>query len=165
MTSTTPTIGFVGLGHMGGAMAARLLAAGYPVHGMNRTRRRAEELIGQGLEWHDTPREVAEAADIVITSVPDDQALNLAAAGPDGIVAGLSAGTTWVDVSTVSPAASREMAARVRAVGATMLDAPVSGSVPQVRSGTLTIMVGGDSDAYDRVEPTLRALGTPTHIG
>jgi 3-hydroxyisobutyrate dehydrogenase-like beta-hydroxyacid dehydrogenase len=165
MGTTTPTVGFVGLGHMGGSMAARLLAAGYPVHGMNRTRRRAEELIAHGLQWHDTPREVAEAADVVLTSVPDDEALNVAAAGPDGILAGLTPGTTWVDVSTVSPAVSREMAERVRAAGATMLDAPVSGSVPQVRTGSLTIMVGGDADAYDRIEPVLRELGTPTHIG
>jgi 3-hydroxyisobutyrate dehydrogenase-like beta-hydroxyacid dehydrogenase len=165
MDTTTPTLGFVGLGHMGGSMAARLLSAGYPVHGMNRTRRRAEELIAHGLQWHDTPREVAEAVDVVLTSVPDDEALNVAAAGPDGILAGLTAGMTWVDVSTVSPAVSREMAARVRAAGATMLDAPVSGSVPQVRAGTLTIMVGGDADAYERVEPVLRELGTPRHIG
>jgi 3-hydroxyisobutyrate dehydrogenase-like beta-hydroxyacid dehydrogenase len=165
MATTTPTIGFVGLGHMGGSMAARLLAAGYPVHGMNRTRRRAEELIAHGLQWHDTPREVAAAADVVLTSVPDDEALHVAAGGPDGILAGLTAGTTWVDVSTVSPKASREMAARVRAAGAAMLDAPVSGSVPQVRAGTLTIMVGGDADAYGRVEPILRELGTSRHIG
>jgi 3-hydroxyisobutyrate dehydrogenase-like beta-hydroxyacid dehydrogenase len=165
MTTATPTIGFVGLGHMGGSMAARLLAAGYAVHGMNRTRRRAEDLIAHGLRWHATPREVATAADVVLTSVPDDEALNVAAAGPDGLLAGLTPGTTWVDVSTVSPTASREMAARVRAVGATMLDAPVSGSVPQVRSGSLTIMVGGDADTYDRVEPVLRELGTPRHIG
>jgi 3-hydroxyisobutyrate dehydrogenase-like beta-hydroxyacid dehydrogenase len=150
---------------MGGSMAARLLAAGYPVHGMNRTRRRAEELIAHGLHWHDTPREVAAATDVVLTSVPDDEALHVAAGGPDGILAGLTAGTTWVDVSTVSPKASREMAARVRAAGATMLDAPVSGSVPQVRAGTLTILVGGDADAYGRVEPVLRELGTPRHIG
>jgi 3-hydroxyisobutyrate dehydrogenase-like beta-hydroxyacid dehydrogenase len=165
MAARTPTIGFVGLGHMGGSMAARLLAAGYPVHGMNRTRRRAEELIARGLAWHDTPRGVAEAVDLILTSVPDDEALNVAAAGPDGIVAGLTARTTWVDVSTVSPTVSREMAARVREVGAAMLDAPVSGSVPQVRTGTLTIMVGGDADAYSRVEPVLRELGTPRHIG
>jgi 3-hydroxyisobutyrate dehydrogenase-like beta-hydroxyacid dehydrogenase len=165
MATTNPTIGFVGLGHMGGAMAARLLAAGYAVHGMNRTRRRAEELIAQGLQWHDTPREVAAAADIVLTSVPDDDALHVAAGGPDGILAGLTARTTWVDVSTVSPTASRELAARVRAAGATMLDAPVSGSVPQVRAGTLTIMVGGDPDAYARVEPVLCELGAPRHVG
>ena len=165
METSTPTIGFVGLGHMGGSMAARLLAAGYPVHGMSRTRRRAEDLIAHGLQWHDTPREVAAAADVVLTSVPDDDALHVAAGGPDGILAGLTAGMTWVDVSTVSPTASREMAAQVRAAGATMLDAPVSGSVPQVRAGTLTIMVGGDADAYSRVEPVLRELGTSRHIG
>ncbi|MCW2705839.1 MAG: hypothetical protein JWQ37_3834 [Blastococcus sp.] len=165
METSTPTIGFVGLGHMGGSMAARLLAAGYPVHGMNRTRRRAEDLIAHGLQWHDTPREVAAAADVVLTSVPDDDALHVAAGGPDGILAGLTAGMTWVDVSTVSPTVSREMAAQVRAAGATMLDAPVSGSVPQVRAGTLTIMVGGDADAYSRVEPVLRELGTSRHIG
>jgi 3-hydroxyisobutyrate dehydrogenase-like beta-hydroxyacid dehydrogenase len=165
MTTATPTIGFVGLGHMGASMATRLLDAGYPVHGMNRTRRRAEHLIAHGLQWHETPREVAEAVDLILTSVPDDEALNVAAAGPDGILAGLTTGTTWVDVSTVSPTASREMAERVRAVGAVMLDAPVSGSVPQVRTGTLTIMVGGDADAYSHVEPVLRELGTPRHIG
>jgi 3-hydroxyisobutyrate dehydrogenase-like beta-hydroxyacid dehydrogenase len=165
MTTATPTIGVVGLGHMGGAMAARLLAAGYAVHGMNRTRRRAEELIAGGLQWHDTPCEVAAASDVLLTSLPDDNALAGAASGPAGILTGLSARTTWVDLSTVSPAASREMAVRVRAAGATMLDAPVSGSVPQVRAGTLTIMVGGDAAAYDRVEPVLRELGTPTHVG
>jgi 3-hydroxyisobutyrate dehydrogenase-like beta-hydroxyacid dehydrogenase len=132
---------------------------------MNRTRRRAEDLIAHGLQWHDTPREVADAADVVLTSVPDDDALQVAAVGPDGILAGLAAGTTWVDVSTVSPTVSREMAARARAAGATMLDAPVSGSVPQVRAGTLTIMVGGDADAYDRVEPVLRELGPCRHVG
>ena len=83
----------------------------------------------------------------------------------DGILAGLAAEKIWVDMSTVSPRASRGLAERVRALGAAMLDAPVSGSVPQVQTGTLTIMVGGDKDAYARVEPLLRELGTPTHIG
>jgi 3-hydroxyisobutyrate dehydrogenase-like beta-hydroxyacid dehydrogenase len=164
-TATRPTIGVVGLGHMGGAMAARLLAAGYPVHGTNRTRRRAEELIAHGLQWHDTPRGVAEAADIVVTSLPDDDTLRAAASGPEGVLSGLRAGTAWLEMSTVSPAVSQELAARVRTTGAALLDAPVSGSVPQVRAGTLTIMVGGDADAYDRVEPVLRELGTPTHVG
>jgi 3-hydroxyisobutyrate dehydrogenase-like beta-hydroxyacid dehydrogenase len=164
-TVTRPTIGFVGLGHMGGAMASRLLAAGHPVHGMNRTRRRAEELIAHGLHWHDTPRGVAEAADIVVTSLPDDDTLHSAASGPDGVLTGLRAGTVWLEMSTVSPAASRELAACVRKGGAFLLDAPVSGSVPQVRAGTLTIMVGGDADAYARVVPVLRELGTPRHVG
>jgi 3-hydroxyisobutyrate dehydrogenase-like beta-hydroxyacid dehydrogenase len=164
-TATATKIGFVGLGNMGGNMAARFLAAGYPVYGEEQSREDADELVHEGLEWRDTPREVAEAADIVFTSVPDDSVLELVASGPDGILTGLTAEKIWVDVSTVSPAASRELAERVRALGATMLDAPVSGSVPQVQSGTLTIMVGGDEQAYARVEPILRELGTPTRIG
>jgi 3-hydroxyisobutyrate dehydrogenase-like beta-hydroxyacid dehydrogenase len=164
-TNTTTSIGFVGLGHMGGNMAARFLAAGYSVYGEERNREHADELVHDGLQWRDTPREVAEAADIVITSVPDDGVLEVVASGPNGILAGLAAEKIWVDMSTVSPRASRELAERVRAVGATMLDAPVSGSVPQVQSGTLTIMVGGDKAAYARVEPLLRELGTPRHVG
>jgi 3-hydroxyisobutyrate dehydrogenase-like beta-hydroxyacid dehydrogenase len=164
-TTTTTSIGFVGLGNMGGNMAARFLAAGYSVYGEERHRGHADELVRAGLQWRKTPREVAEAADIVFTSVPDDDVLELVASGPDGILAGLSAEKIWVDMSTVSPGVSRELAERVRAVGAAMLDAPVSGSVPQVQAGTLTIMVGGDEQAYARVEPILRELGTPTHIG
>ena len=164
-TTTATRIGFVGLGNMGGSMAARFLAAGYPVYGEDQDRDRANGLMHDGLEWRRSPREVAEAADVVFTSVPDDSVLELVASGPDGILAGLAAGKIWVDMSTVSPNVSREIAKRVRAVDATMLDAPVSGSVPQVQAGTLTIMVGGDKQAYARVEPILRALGTPTHIG
>jgi 3-hydroxyisobutyrate dehydrogenase-like beta-hydroxyacid dehydrogenase len=164
-TSTTTRIGFVGLGHMGGNMAARFLAAGYPVYGEERNRAAAEELEHEGLEWRDTPREVAEAVDVLFTSLPDDRVLETVASGPDGILAGLAAGKIWVDVSTISPRASRELAERVRTLGAAMLDAPVSGSVPQVQAGTLTIMVGGDEQAYTRVEPLLRELGTPTRIG
>jgi len=164
-TTATTTIGFVGLGHMGGNMAARFLAAGYPVYGEAQNREQAQGLVHDGLRWCDTPREVAETAEIVFTSLPDDGVLEVVASGPDGILAGLGAGQIWVDMSTVSPRASRELAKRVHALGAAMLDAPVSGSVPQVQAGTLTIMVGGNEDAYTRVEPLLRALGTPTHIG
>jgi 3-hydroxyisobutyrate dehydrogenase-like beta-hydroxyacid dehydrogenase len=162
----TIRIGFVGLGHMGGNMAARFLAAGYTVYGEERIRERAQELVvHDGLRWCDTPREVAEAAEVLFTSLPDDDVLESVASGPDGILAGLAAPKIWVDMSTVSPGASRELAVRVRASGATMLDAPVSGSVPQVQAGTLTIMVGGDEQAYARVEPLLRELGSPRHIG
>jgi 3-hydroxyisobutyrate dehydrogenase-like beta-hydroxyacid dehydrogenase len=164
-TTTATKIGFVGLGHMGGNMAARFLAAGYTVYGESRDRGDAEELVHEGLRWRDTPREVAEAVDVLITSVPDDDVLESVASGRDGILAGLAAEKIWVDMSTVSPRASRELAERVRALGAAMLDAPVSGSVPQVQAGTLTIMVGGNKDAYGRVEPVLRELGTPTLIG
>jgi 3-hydroxyisobutyrate dehydrogenase-like beta-hydroxyacid dehydrogenase len=165
MAETTTKIGFVGLGHMGGNMAARFLAAGYTVYGEAQSREDAEHLAQEGLRWCDTPREVAEAADIVFTSLPDDRVLEEVAGGPDGILAGLSQAKVWVDVSTVSPRVSRELAGRAGDRGAAMLDAPVSGSVPQVRSGTLTIMVGGDEDAYRRVEPILRELGTTTHVG
>jgi 3-hydroxyisobutyrate dehydrogenase-like beta-hydroxyacid dehydrogenase len=163
--ATDMKIGFVGLGHMGGNMARRLLAAGYTVYGEERSREHSQSLVEEGLQWCDTPREVAEAADVVFTSVPDDEVLEQVASGPDGILAGLAAGKIWVDVSTVSPRVSRKLAERVQATGATMLDAPVSGSVPQVQSGTLTIMVGGDEQAYARVEPVLQELGTPTRIG
>ncbi len=161
----TVTLGFVGLGRMGGNMAGRLLDAGYPVYGETRSRARAEHLIDAGLRWCDTPRGVAEAAEIVFTSIPDDAALEEVASGPDGILAGLAPGKIWVEMSTVSPNASRELAERVGEHGAAMLDAPVSGSVPQVQARSLTIMVGGDQEAYRRVEPILRELGTPTRIG
>jgi len=159
------TLGFVGLGHMGGNMAVRFLGAGYTVYGETRHRGEVQELEREGLLWRDTPREIAEAADVVLTSVPNDGALEDVASGPDGILAGLGEGKVWVDVSTVSPQVSRDLAQQVRERGAAMLDAPVSGSVPQVQTGTLTIMVGGDEHAYTRVEPILRELGTPNHIG
>ena len=165
MTAARETLGFVGLGHMGGNMAARYLGAGYTVCGEARHKAGTEKLLRDGLRWRDTPRQVAESADIVFTSIPNDEVLRGVASGADGIIAGLEAGKTWVDMSTVSPRASREVAERVGETGAHMLDAPVSGSVPQVQSGTLTIMVGGDKQAYERVEPVLRELGTPTYIG
>jgi 3-hydroxyisobutyrate dehydrogenase-like beta-hydroxyacid dehydrogenase len=159
------TLGFVGLGHMGGNMAARFLAAGHTVYGESRHSGTAQDLVHAGLRWRDTPREIAESADVIFTSVPDDDVLESVAGGPDGILAGLDESKVWVDMSTVSPEVSRRVAEQARARGAVMLDAPVSGSVPQVLSGTLTIMVGGDEQAYARVEPLLRELGTPTHIG
>jgi 3-hydroxyisobutyrate dehydrogenase-like beta-hydroxyacid dehydrogenase len=165
MSTKTTKIGFVGLGHMGGNMAARFLAAGYTVCGESHDRGDADDLVHEGLQWLGTPREVAQAADVLITSVPNDDVLESVAAGPDGILAGITELKIWIDMSTVSPRASRELAERVRALGAAMLDAPVSGSVPQVQAGTLTIMVGGDKQAYGRVESILRELGTPTHIG
>jgi 3-hydroxyisobutyrate dehydrogenase-like beta-hydroxyacid dehydrogenase len=164
-TATRPRIGFVGLGNMGGNMAARFLAEGYTVYGEQRDRAAAQGLVQDGLQWRGTPREIADATDFVFTSLPDDGVLEAVAAGPDGVLAGLAREKIWVDVSTVSPRTSRALAERVRALGAAMLDAPVSGSVPQVQAGTLTIMVGGGETAYARAEPILRVLGTPTHIG
>ena len=142
-----------------------MVAAGYSVYGEARSRENAKQLVDQGLRWCDTPREVAQSVDVVFTSLPNDEVIEQVASGPDGILAGLSAGKTWVDVSTVSPGVSRKLAGEVREREAVMLDAAVSGSVPQVQTGTLTIMVGGDEDAYGRVEPVLRELGTPTRVG
>jgi 3-hydroxyisobutyrate dehydrogenase-like beta-hydroxyacid dehydrogenase len=161
------TIGFIGLGNMGGNMAARYLAAGHTVYGTARHRDRAQALVDQGLRWARTPREVADAVDVILTSLPNEEIVRSVASGADGILAGLGEGKVWADLSTISPRASRDLAERVRheGRGAQMLDTPVSGSVPQVKAGTLTIMVGGDADAYARVEPVLRLLGSPTHIG
>jgi 3-hydroxyisobutyrate dehydrogenase-like beta-hydroxyacid dehydrogenase len=158
-------IGFTGLGSMGAPIAGRLLD-GNQVYGTNRTQAKAEPLIERGLIWRDTPREVAAAADIVFSMVTDDAALTAITSGPDGILAGLRPGTVYVDMSTVSPRISRELAGRVQAAGAAMLDAPVSGSVPAAQSGTLSIMVGGTEEAFKKAEPLLRTLGsTVTYVG
>jgi 3-hydroxyisobutyrate dehydrogenase-like beta-hydroxyacid dehydrogenase len=158
-------VGFAGLGSMGAPLAARLLP-GNRVYGTNRTPAKAAPLIEQGLVWRDTPREVAEAADVVFSMVTDDDALAAITAGPDGILAGLRPGTLYVEMSTVSPQAGRDLAARVHARNATMIDAPVSGSVPAAESGTLAIMVGGPEPAFRAAEPLLRRLGsTVTHVG
>jgi 3-hydroxyisobutyrate dehydrogenase-like beta-hydroxyacid dehydrogenase len=160
------TIGFIGLGAMGSRIAARLIDAGHQLHGTNRTPEKAQPLIDRGMIREDTPREVAAAADVAFSMVSDDRALQAIADGPDGILAGLDAGKLYIDMSTVSPQASRGLSARVAEVGAQMLDAPVSGSIPQAEMGTLAIMVGGERDAFAAVEPLLRELGQAvTYIG
>ena len=153
------TIGLIGLGAMGSRIADRLLDAGHRVYATNRTAAKAQPLTERGLIWMSSPREVAAETDVVFSMVTDDAALEAISAGPQGLLAGLKAGQLYVDMSTVSPEASRRLAARVRACDAQMLDAPVSGSVPQAESGTLAIMVGGDRQAYAAVEPLLRELG------
>lgn len=161
-------IAVVGLGSMGAPIAGRLLdlQLDNQVYGTNRTRSKASKLIARGLRWRDTPREAAAAADVVISMVTDDAALAAVTEGPDGILAGLRPGSVYVDMSTVSPKTSRELAARVSAAGAAMLDAPVSGSVPAAESGSLAIMAGGPRGAFDAVEPLLRHLGgNVTHVG
>jgi 3-hydroxyisobutyrate dehydrogenase-like beta-hydroxyacid dehydrogenase len=160
------TVGFVGLGAMGSRIAGRLLDAGNELYGNNRTRAKAEPLIDRGLQWRDSPREVAAASDVLFSMVTDDAALEAIASGPDGILAALTEGKVYVDMSTVSPRASQQLAERVTSTGAQMLDAPVSGSIPQVESGTLAIFVGGSDPAFATVEPRLRELGQAvTHVG
>lgn len=160
------TLGFVGLGVMGGGIARRLLEAGHTVHGYNRTREKARPLETIGLVVEDTPRDAAEKADVVLSMVTNVKALRAVSEGPDGILAGLAPGKIWVDHSTASPAASRELAERVRELGADMVDAPVSGSVSTLEEGRLSIMVGGSHEAFARVEPILRDVGPKvTHVG
>jgi len=161
-----PRIGFIGLGAMGSRIAGRLLDAGHPVSATNRTAAKAQPLIERGVTWTSTAREVAASTDVVLSMVTDDDALDAIATGPDGLLAGVRAGQVYVDMSTVSPQASRQLAERVAALGAHMLDAPVSGSIPQAESGTLAIMVGGDPHAFAAIEPLLRELGRAvTHVG
>jgi 3-hydroxyisobutyrate dehydrogenase-like beta-hydroxyacid dehydrogenase len=151
---------------MGSRIAGRLLDAGNELYGTNRTKSKAQPLLDRGMKWCESPREVAAAADIVFSMVTDDAALGAITSGPDGILAGLRDGKVYVDMSTVSPRVSRELAEQVSSLGAQMLDSPVSGSIPQAESGTLAIFVGGDADAFAVVEPLLHELGQAvTRVG
>ena len=151
---------------MGSRMAQRLLAAGHTVTGYNRTKSKAQWLLDAGMKWAGTPRAVAEAAEITFSMVTNTEALQAVTSGADGIVAGLSAGKIYIDMSTVSPAASCDIAKQVEAKGAQMLDAPVSGSVITLEEGKLSIMVGGNRDAFQRALPILQAIGPKvTHVG
>jgi 3-hydroxyisobutyrate dehydrogenase-like beta-hydroxyacid dehydrogenase len=159
-------LGYVGLGVMGGQMAARLLTKGHTVTGFNRTKSKAQWLIDKGMKWGDSPRAVAEAADTTFVMVTNSAALEAVANGPDGLLAGLGAGKLIVDMSTVSPAVSRNLAAKVREKGADMVDAPVSGSVITLQQGKLSVMVGGNAATFDRVKPLLDDVGPKvTHVG
>jgi 3-hydroxyisobutyrate dehydrogenase-like beta-hydroxyacid dehydrogenase len=160
------TLGFVGLGVMGSRMARRLLGAGHAVVGYNRTPEKSGPLVAAGMKRAASPRAAAEAADVVFSIVSDSDAVRAVGLGPDGIVAGLRPGAVWLEMSTVSPKATRELAALAEAKGATLLDAPVSGGPSIVEQGQLAIYVGGDAAALERVRPYLLALGpTITNVG
>ena len=137
-------LGFVGLGVMGSRMAKLLLDAGHSVVGYNRTKSKAQWLLDAGMKWADSPRAAAAASDMVFTMVANTEALRAVTEGADGILAGLSAGKIYIDMSTVSPAASQSIARQVEAKGAQMLDSPVSGSVTTLEEGKLSFMVGGN---------------------
>jgi len=159
-------LGYVGLGVMGSAIVRRLLDAGHTVTVWNRTREKAEPLLEAGARWTDSPREVAERSEIVFTMVTNTAAVQAVTGGPDGILAGLARGKIYVDMSTASPANTRELAEKVAAVGAQMLDAPVSGTSITVEQGKVSIMVGGDEDAFERAKPVLEAIGPKVfHLG
>jgi 3-hydroxyisobutyrate dehydrogenase-like beta-hydroxyacid dehydrogenase len=159
-------LGYIGLGAMGSRLAGRLLDKGHTVTGYNRTRSKAQSLIDRGMKWGETPRAVAEAADMIFVMVTDSKSLDAVASGPDGFIAGLGNGKVIIDSSTLSPAMSREVAEKVRAKGADMVDAPVSGSVTTLESGKLSVMVGGKKATFDRIKPILDDIGPKvTHVG
>ena len=159
-------LGFVGLGVMGSQMVDRLLGKGHAVIGYNRTREKAQWLLGRGMKWADSPRAVCSAADITLVMVANSDALLAVAEGPDGLLAGLGPGKLLIDMSTVSPAVSRALASRVRERGADMIDAPVSGSVLTLQQGKLSVMVGGRRETFERAKPVLEDIGPKvTYVG
>jgi 3-hydroxyisobutyrate dehydrogenase-like beta-hydroxyacid dehydrogenase len=159
-------LGFIGLGVMGSQMVSRLLDKGYSVLGYNRTHTKAKWLIDKGMVWANSPRAVAEGSDITLAMVTNSVAVQAVTDGPDGVLAGLGPGKILIDMSTISPAASRDLAAKVRAKGANMVDAPVSGSVVTLQQGKLSVMVGGTAETFEKVKPLLQDIGPKvTHVG
>jgi 3-hydroxyisobutyrate dehydrogenase-like beta-hydroxyacid dehydrogenase len=151
---------------MGGRMVERLMGKGHSAVGYNRTKAKAQHLIDRGMQWAETPREVAAAADVTFAMVTDSAALGAIADGPDGLVAGMGAGKVLIDMSTVSPAMSRALAEKIRGRGADMVDSPVSGSVSTLEQGKLTMMVGGSAETFERIKPLLLDIGPKaTHVG
>jgi 3-hydroxyisobutyrate dehydrogenase-like beta-hydroxyacid dehydrogenase len=159
-------VGFAGLGAMGAGIARRLHDAGYHVGVWNRTRARADPLIAAGMVWAETPRELAASVDVLFTMLTDTAAIEATADGPDGVLAGLRPDAVWADMSTIAPDASVALAERVRAAEGYFLDCPVSGSPATLAAGQMSVMVGGDRAAFERVEGVLHAIGPKvTYIG
>ena len=159
-------VGFIGLGVMGSQMVNRLLSQGHIVTGYNRTRAKAEWLVEKGMRWADSPRQVASNSDFTFAMVTNASAIQAISEGPDGLLAGLSAGKIFIDMSTVSPNVSRALAANVRDRGADMVDSPVSGSVITLQQGKLSVMVGGRKETFDKIKPLLLDIGPKvTHVG
>jgi 2-hydroxy-3-oxopropionate reductase len=159
-------VGFVGLGIMGAFMAGNLLEAGHELVVHNRTRTKAERLAQRGAKAADSPREVAEGSDVIITMLPGPPQVEEVVAGDGGLLEGAREGSLIIDMSTSSPILAQELAraARNKAVG--MLDAPVSGGDVGARDGTLSIMVGGEEDDFERARPLFRVMGeTVVHVG
>ena len=159
-------VGFIGLGVMGSQMVNRLLDKGHTVAGYNRTRSKAEWLIGKGMRWADSPHEVASASDFVFAMVTNAAAIAAITEGPDGMLAGLAPGKILIDMSTISPTVSRALAEKVRERGADMVDSPVSGSVITLQEGKLSVMVGGRRETFEKVKSLLLDIGPKvTYVG
>src|ERR671916_392299 len=160
------TVGFIGLGIMGKPMAKNLIEAGHDLVVYNRTQEKAEELAGDGATVAGSPREVAEQSDVIITMLPDSPQVEEVLAGENGVLEGIKEGALVVDTSTISPVVTEELAAKVKEKGASMLDAPVSGGDVGAIEGTLSIMVGGSEEDFERARPLFEAMGkTVTHVG
>ena len=158
MSVSLPTVGFIGLGAMGRPMAARVAAAGYPLHVLDKDTQRAGAIAADlGATWSDTPDGLAQAATLVVTMLPTSAVV---AETLDALLPALHPGAVVIDMTSGSPAETQRLATLVAAAGATLIDAPVSGGVPRARTGDLSIMVGGDEAAIARAEPLLRTMGT-----
>jgi len=159
-------LGFVGLGVMGSRVVKRLLDAGHQVTGYNRTKSKAQWLLDAGMQWVDNPRAAAEASEISFSMVTNTEALRTVMEGENGLLAGISKGKIHVDMSTVNPVFSQELARLFEAKGAAMLDSPVSGSVVTLEEGKLSLMVGGKSEVFEKVKPILLNIGPKvTYVG
>ncbi|HLF61566.1 MAG TPA: NAD(P)-dependent oxidoreductase [Acidimicrobiia bacterium] len=159
-------IGFIGLGDMGQGVVRRLLDAGHQVTGWNRTAAKGADLMTHGMAWADTPRGAAAVSEIVFSIVTDAAAVRAVALGDDGVIAGLSSDSVYLDMSTIDPEVSRGIASEFAAAGLIMLDAPMSGSPITLAQGTASTMVGGDRAAFERVESVLYDIGSKvSYIG
>ncbi|MBL8102058.1 MAG: NAD-binding protein [Anaerolineales bacterium] len=159
-------VGYIGLGLMGKSIARNILKAGFPVIVHNRSRAAVDELVAEGATAANSPKEVAEQVDIVFTNLPDSPDVEKVALGENGILASAKAGLIMVDNSTIKPASARLIAEKLKEKGVFSLDAPVSGGDIGAKNGTLTIMVGGDAGALEKVMPVFQAMGkTITHVG
>ncbi len=159
-------IGWIGLGIMGKPMAANLLRAGYELTVHSRSRGPVEELTQMGARAADSPREVADGSEVIITMLPDSPDVSQVVAGENGVLDGARSGSMVIDMSTISPVVARELAEAARSRGVGMLDAPVSGGDVGARQATLSIMAGGSAEDFARAEPIFKVLGkTITHVG
>jgi 2-hydroxy-3-oxopropionate reductase len=159
-------VGFIGLGIMGMPMARNLMDSGYELTVHNRSPEKAEELGKEGAAVAATPREVAQKSDVVITMLPDSPQVREVVAGEDGVLEGISEGALLIDMSTISPVVTEELAEALKEKGASMLDAPVSGGDVGAIEGILSIMVGGEEADFQRAKPLFEAMGkTITHVG
>jgi 2-hydroxy-3-oxopropionate reductase len=159
-------VGYIGLGLMGKSIARNILKAGFPVVVHNRSHAAVEELVGEGARAANSPKEVAEQVDVVFTNLPDTPDVEKVVLGENGILDGAHAGLIYVDNSTIKPAAARRIAEKLAEKKVSALDAPVSGGDIGAKNGTLTIMVGGEAPALEKVMPVFLAMGkTVTHVG